>query len=146
MTKVRRLAELMKQYGLTKVHYEVEGTTIKLERESSNIPAAPAAYVPAVQPAAAAPAAAQPAEQASVSVEGTPVTSPLVGVVYTAREPGAEPFVAVGQSVKKGETICVIEAMKMFCDIAAPCDGTVLELLFENGDLAEFGQTLALIG
>ncbi|MDR0905008.1 MAG: acetyl-CoA carboxylase biotin carboxyl carrier protein subunit [Oscillospiraceae bacterium] len=137
MTEIRELADLMTAYGLTRLEYEKDGLRVALERGAS----APAA---AIAPAAVA-APAQTAETEPPTA-GTAVKAPLVGVVYGAREPGAEPFVTVGQAVKTGDTVCVIEAMKMFCEIAAPCDGTVLEVLFENGELAEFGATLLTIG
>ncbi|MDR0838114.1 MAG: acetyl-CoA carboxylase, biotin carboxyl carrier protein [Oscillospiraceae bacterium] len=128
MKEIRELADLMTECGLTRLEYERDGLRVALERGS----AAPVAAVAAT-------------EQPPQSV-GTAVTAPLVGIVYGSREPGAEPLAAVGQSVKKGDTVCVIEAMKMFCEVSAPCDGTVLAVLFENGALAEFGATLLTIG
>ena len=77
---------------------------------------------------------------------GEIITSPIVGVAYRAPEPGAAPFVSVGQTVKKGQKLCVIEAMKMFHDITAPRNGTILSILFEDGDLTEFGKPLFEIG
>ncbi len=73
------------------------------------------------------------------------VTAPLVGVFYEAPEPGAEPFARVGQKVKKGDTLCIIEAMKLFNEIESTCDGTVEEILAENGAMVEFGQSLFTI-
>ncbi len=70
------------------------------------------------------------------------VTAPLVGVFYAASEPGAEPFVRVGHPVKKGDTLCIIEAMKLFNEIESTCGGTVESVLVENGAMVEFGQPL----
>ena len=132
MTEVRQLAELMKDFGLTHAEYDKDGTRIVLDRT----PVATSALAPAAPIEAAAD---------TLSANESAVTAPIVGVVYSSREPGAAPFVTVGQSVKKGDTVCVIEAMKMFSDVEAPCDGTVTQVLFENGALAEFGQTLVVI-
>ena len=140
MTELREYAELMAEFGLTRLEYEKDGALIVLERQATAVAAAAAA-----PPVGAAPKSAAPHAVAASTVDGTHVTAPIVGTVYSAREPGAEPFVTVGQSVKKGETVCVIEAMKMFCEIAAPCDGTIAEICFENGELAEFGATLLTI-
>lgn len=139
MTELREYAELMAEFGLTRLEYEKDGALIVLERQATAAPSAAAVPHVATLPKAAA----QSLEPSRI--DGTHVTAPIVGTVYSAREPGAEPFVSVGQSVKKGETVCVIEAMKMFCEIAAPCDGTVAEICFENGELAEFGAVLLTI-
>ena len=138
MTEARQLAELMREFGLTRIEYDKDGTHIELERQ---VTVAAGATPSVVAVAAESPIVAVAAE----SIAGTAVAAPIVGVVYAAREPGAAPFVTVGQSVKKGDTVCVIEAMKMFCDVEASCDGTVAEVRFEDGALAEFGQTLVVI-
>jgi acetyl-CoA carboxylase biotin carboxyl carrier protein len=139
MTQLRELADLMREYGLTRLEYEKDGLRVALERGGGSTAIAPVAPVaPIAEPL-------RPEETAETPV-GTAVTAPLIGIVYGAREPGAEPFVVVGQSVKKGETVCVIEAMKVFCEIAAPRDGTVLEIFFGDGELAQFGATLMTIG
>ena len=140
MTELREYAELMAEFGLTRLEYEKDGALIVLERQTTV-----ATAVAATTPVAASQKTAAAHPVTASTVDGTHVTAPIVGTVYSAREPGAEPFVTVGQSVKKGETVCVIEAMKMFCEIAAPCDGTVAEICFENGELAEFGATLLTI-
>jgi len=76
----------------------------------------------------------------------TVVKAPLVGILYGAREPGAYPFVTPGQAVKKGDILCLIEAMKTFNEIKSPCGGIIEEILFSDGDLAEFGMPLFVIG
>ena len=74
------------------------------------------------------------------------VKSPIVGIVYQAKEPNSPPFVSVGQTVRQGDVLCLIEAMKMFSEIKAPCDGVVKEILFNDGGIAEFESTLMVIG
>lgn len=100
--------------------------------------AAPAAPAPAAQPAAA--------EPAEPKVEGTPLTSPMVGTFYRAPSPGAKPFVEVGDTVKKGQTVCIIEAMKLLNEVEAETDGVVKEICVENGQPVEYGQNLLIIG
>lgn len=100
--------------------------------------AAPAAPAPAAQPAAA--------EPAEPKVEGTPLTSPMVGTFYRAPSPGAKPFVEVGDTVKKGQTVCIIEAMKLLNEVEAETDGVVKEICVGNGQPVEYGQNLLIIG
>ena len=88
-------------------------------------------------------AAAEPAEP---KVEGTPLTSPMVGTFYRAPSPGAKPFVEVGDTVKKGQTVCIIEAMKLLNEVEAETDGVVKEICVENGQPVEYGQNLLIIG
>lgn len=97
---------------------------------------------PAMAAAPAAPAAAEvPAQEA-----GTPVKSPMVGTYYVASAPGAAPYVTVGASVKKGQTLCIIEAMKLLNEIEAETDGVVKQILVDNADPVEYGQVLFIIG
>ena len=97
---------------------------------------------PAMAAAPAAPAAAEvPAQEA-----GTPVNSPMVGTYYAASAPGAAPYVTVGASVKKGQTLCIIEAMKLLNEIEAETDGVVKQILVDNADPVEYGQVLFIIG
>lgn len=106
---------------------------------------APAA-APAAAPAPATSAAAAPAEAApAAAAAGHPVKSPMVGTFYRASSPGAEPFVEVGSTVKVGQTLCIIEAMKILNEIEAEVAGTVTQILVNNGDAVEFGQTLFVI-
>ena len=109
--------------------------------------AAPAAVVPAAAPAAAtapvAVAAPAPAAEApKAQAEGTTVKAPLVGTFYAASAPGEAPFVSVGDTVKKGQTLCVLEAMKMMSEVPAPCDCVILEILAKDGDLVGFDAPL----
>ncbi len=104
-------------------------------------PAVAAAPVVAAAPAVAASAPAAPAQEA-----GTPVKSPMVGTFYAASAPGAAPYVTVGTAVKKGQTLCIIEAMKLLNEIEAECDGVVKQILVENAEPVEYGQVLFIIG
>ena len=105
--------------------------------------AAPLAPVPA---AAAAPAAAPAEAPAAAPPAGHVVKSPMVGTFYRASAPGAAPFVDIGATVKQGETICIIEAMKLLNEIEADASGVIKEILVENGQPVEFGQPLFIIG
>ncbi len=105
--------------------------------------AAPLAPVPA---AAAAPAAAPAEAPAAAPPAGHVVKSPMVGTFYRASAPGAAPFVDIGATVKQGETICIIEAMKLLNEIDADASGTIKQILVENGQPVEFGQPLFIIG
>jgi acetyl-CoA carboxylase biotin carboxyl carrier protein len=106
--------------------------------------AAPAPMVAAAAPAAAAPAAAAPAPVAPVET-GHIVKSPMVGTFYRASSPNAKPFADVGQQIKEGEAICIIEAMKIMNEIEADKTGTITKILCENGQAVEFGQPLFVI-
>ena len=96
-------------------------------------------------PQAAAPAEAEVAADTDIFAEGDEVTSPLVGVAYLAQAPDKPAFVSVGDSVKKGQTLLIIEAMKVMNEVPAPCDGNVTEILVKNEDLVEFGKGLVRI-
>ena len=95
---------------------------------------------------AAAPAAAPSAPEAAEQAAGTPVKSPMVGTFYAASAPGAAPYVTVGASVKKGQTLCIIEAMKLLNEIEAECDGVIKQILVNNAEPVEYGQVLFIIG
>jgi acetyl-CoA carboxylase biotin carboxyl carrier protein len=94
---------------------------------------------------AAAPAQEVPAPAAAAAVTGHPVKSPMVGTFYRASSPGAKPFVEVGSTIKEGETICIIEAMKILNEIEADKSGTVTKILVDNGQAVEYGQPLYVI-
>ena len=153
--RLAEIADVMEDRGLTRVRVEEpDGTAVELERASTArpvavpmpIPSAMAAQVtaPTVAPAAPEPAAQTPA--AAPEPKGTEVTAPMVGVFYAAPAPGDEPFVHVGSKVKAGETLCIIEAMKVLNEVTAEADGEVLEIYAADGDLVEFGSCLMRIG
>ena len=141
---VRQLAELLDETKLTEIEVEDGSRKIRVARKA----AAVAGYAPA--PAAAplpAPTASLPGEtHAPAAVEsGTPAKSPMVGTVYLSAEPGSKPFASVGDTVTEGQTIVIIEAMKVMNAIPAPKAGTIKRVCVENGQPVEFDQTLVII-
>ena len=153
--RLAEIADVMEDRGLTRVRVEEpDGTAVELERASAAPPVAvpmpmPSAMAAPVAAPAVAPAAPEPAAQAPAAApepKGTEVTAPMVGVFYAAPAPGDEPFVHVGSKVKAGETLCIIEAMKVLNEVTAEADGEVLEICVADGDLVEFGSCLMRIG
>ena len=153
--RLAEIADVMEDRGLTRVRVEEpDGTAVELERASAAQPVAvpmpmPSAMAAQVAAPAVAPAAPEPAAQAPAATpepKGTEVTTPMVGVFYAAPAPGDEPFVRVGSKVKAGETLCIIEAMKVLNEVTAEADGEVLEICVADGDLVEFGSCLMRIG
>jgi acetyl-CoA carboxylase biotin carboxyl carrier protein len=141
---VRELAELLAETNLTEIEVVDGDRKIRLTRGGVMVQAAApvAAYAPAPQPVAAASAAAPAAPAA---VEGTAVKSPMVGTVYLAAEPGVPNFIEVGKAVKAGDTLVIIEAMKVMNPITAPCAGTVKAVLIDNAQPVEYDQPLVII-
>lgn len=153
--RLAEIADVMEDRGLTRVRVEEpDGTAVELERASAAqpvavpmpMPGAMAAPVAAPTVAPAAPELAAQAPTAAPEPKGTEVTAPMVGVFYAAPAPGDEPFVHVGSKVKAGETLCIIEAMKVLNEVTAEADGEVLEICVADGDLVEFGSCLMRIG
>ncbi len=137
---VRKLAKLLEETGLSEIEYAEGDRKIRCVGQHANVQvAAPVAMAAVAAPAAAALPAAAPA------VNGTPVPSPMVGTVYLASSPGAAPFVKVGDKVKQGDTLLIIEAMKVMNPIKAPKGGTVTAILAEDTKPVEFGETLVVI-
>jgi acetyl-CoA carboxylase biotin carboxyl carrier protein len=137
---VRELSALLKETGLTEIEIEHNGARIRVSRAAT----ATAAPAPAATQAAATVPAAAPAPSSGAAPGA--VTSPMVGTVYVSSEPGKPPFVSVGQEVKEGDTLFIVEAMKTMNAIPAPKSGTVKEVCVENGQPVEFGQTLLVLG
>jgi len=140
---VRELAELLGETGLTEIEVEDGDRRIRVAR---NIMAAAPQMMQAAAPAAAAPVAAAIAAPVSPPAEptGTPVKSPMVGTAFLSSEPGSAPFVSVGDSVKAGETLLIVEAMKVMNPIIAPAAGTIQAILVGNGDPVEYDQPLVI--
>ena len=140
---VRELAELLSANELTEIEVEDGDRKIKVRREAAPLIAA----APYAAPVSAAPApAAAPAAPAADEVPANAVKSPMVGTCFLSPEPGAAPFVAVGDSVKAGDTLLIIEAMKVMNPITAPSAGTVKQMLVSDGQPVEFDQPLMVIG
>jgi len=142
---VRELAQLLSDTGLSEIEVEDGERKIRVARQFTAAAPAPA-YAPA--PVAAAPAAAPSAApaEAPVAAPVDAVKSPMVGTVYLAAEPGAPNFADVGKAVKAGDTLLIVEAMKVMNPILAPKAGTIQAVLVENGQPVEFDQPLVVIG
>jgi acetyl-CoA carboxylase biotin carboxyl carrier protein len=146
--KVKKLIELLEESGIAELEINEGEESVRISRYSSS--PAPVSY--AAAPAAPAPAAAAPA--ATVAEEssdedslpsGHVVKSPMVGTYYSASSPGSRPFVSVGDSVTEGETVCIVEAMKILNQIEADVSGVVKAILVENAQPVEYGQPLMII-
>ena len=141
---VKELAELLSANELTEIEVEDGDRKIKVKREGAPVMAyAPAPAAPA--PAAAAPASAAAAEVAPAAAPVDAVMSPMVGTAYLSPEPGAKPFIAPGQSVKAGDTLLIIEAMKVMNPITAPKGGKIGQILIGDAQPVEFDQPLVVI-
>jgi acetyl-CoA carboxylase biotin carboxyl carrier protein len=139
---IRELAELLSDTGLTEIEVEHEGTRIRVARTVTIAASAPAA--PAY---AAAPAASTGAAAPAVSDANHPgaVHSPMVGTAFRAPEPGGRAYVEVGDQVRQGDTLLIVEAMKTMNQIPAPRSGKVVKILVEDGQPVEFGEPLLII-
>jgi acetyl-CoA carboxylase biotin carboxyl carrier protein len=148
---VRQLTDILNDTSLTEIEVERGELRIRVARELVAAPvmqyaaAAPVAHAPAAAPSAAAPVA-MPSDPATiVAKKGEEVKSPMVGTVYLQASPEAPPFIAVGDKVKKGQTLLIIEAMKTMNPIQAPRDGVVVEVLVGDAQPVEFGEPLVLL-
>lgn len=144
---VRELAELLNETGLTEIEVEDDDRKIRVSRGAVAVAApvhaaAPAPLAAAPAPVAAAPAAPEPAAGPDMK---NAVKSPMVGTCYLTPEPGAAPFITVGQAVKEGDTLLIVEAMKVMNPIIAPRAGTVTAILIETTQPVEFDQPLVVI-
>src|SRR3954469_5152565 len=138
---IRELALLLDETNLTEIEIERAGLRVRVARNISIAASLPPNYVPA----GASGAAAGPAPIADFAKHPGVVPSPMVGTVYWASEPGAKPFVEVGSRVTAGQTLVIIEAMKTMNQIPSPRDGTVTQILIEDGQPVEFGEPLVII-
>jgi acetyl-CoA carboxylase biotin carboxyl carrier protein len=144
--KVKKLIELLEESDIAEIEIHEGEESVRISRASS-LAAPMFAAPPGIQPAAmpaAAPAVAEPA--APREPEGHIIRSPMVGTFYRAPSPGAKPFVVEGQAVSTGETLCIIEAMKILNQIESDKSGKVLEILVENGQPVEYNEPLFVIG
>jgi acetyl-CoA carboxylase biotin carboxyl carrier protein len=150
LRKLKTLIDLVSESNVSELEItEAEGK-VRIVKSVPMNAAAPVTYAMAPSAQAAAPAAplqdaAVPAVAAPAVVEGHTVTSPMVGTFYRASSPGAKPFVEVGDTIKEGETICIVEAMKILNEIEADKTGTVTRILVDNGEAVEYGQPLYII-
>jgi len=139
LDEIRKLAELMQEFDLESLSVKEDDFEVELARPSHQrslfLPAATNADLTVELPAAEAPPV----------LDGKTVTSPIVGVFYSASAPGAEPFLSIGQTVAQGDVLCIVEAMKMMNEITADFGGEVLQILAKDGDIVECGQPLFLL-
>jgi len=137
--KVKKLIELLEESGIAELEIKEGEESVRISRQTSTV-------APVAAPLAAAPlAAAPPAAIATEEVSGHQVKSPMVGTFYEAASPTSGPFVTTGQQVGVGDTLCIIEAMKMMNQIEADKAGTIRSILVENGSPVEFDQVLFVI-
>ena len=142
---IQELSKLLDETGLTEIEIEQEGTRIRVAR--GGVAPAATVVVPAKPITAAAPQPVGESASASIDPAKHPgvVTSPMVGTAYASPEPGAKPFIEIGSKVKAGDTLLIVEAMKTMNQIPAPRGGTVIQVLFDDGQPVEFGEPLVII-
>lgn len=145
--KVKKLIELLDESGIAEIEITEGEDSVRISRYSNQAPAPVAAVAAApVAPAAVAPVAAPVAATvAEMEEDGHAVTAPMVGTFYSAPSPGSAEFVQVGDRVNVGDTLCIVEAMKMMNPIEAEVSGTIKSIRAQNGDPVEYGQTLFMI-
>jgi acetyl-CoA carboxylase biotin carboxyl carrier protein len=149
--KVKKLIELLDESGIAEIEITEGEDAVRISRYPTGAAAAPApVYMPApAAPQAPAPASAapQPAEAVAAQPEedGFRVTAPMVGTFYASSSPGAAPYVQVGDQISEGDTLCIIEAMKMMNQIEADVSGVIKSIRVQNGEPVEYGQTLFVI-
>ncbi len=145
--KVKKLIELLEESGIAEIEIHEGEESVRISRASQNAAPVYAAPAPVAPPptAAAAPAATAPEESVSALPSGHQVTSPIVGTLYRSSSPTAKAFVEVGSSVNVGDTLCIIEAMKIMNQIEADKGGVIKAILAENGEPVEYGQPLFII-
>ena len=147
--KVKKLIELLEESNINEIEIKEGEESVRISRGGATVvsaaPQVVAAPAPVAAPAAAAPAAAPAAEAPAAPSTANAVVSPMVGTFYRAPSPSASPFIEVGQSVKAGDVICIVEAMKMMNQIEADRSGVVEAILVEDGQPVEFDQPLVVI-
>jgi len=144
LRKIKKLIELLEESNLAELEIHEGEESVRLSRPAAGPAVAQAAPVPAAAPAAPAPEPAAESDQEKME-DGEIVRSPMVGTFYDRPNPDADPFVQEGQSVNRGDTLCLIEAMKMFNQIESEFAGTVVSVLVESGQPVEFDQPLFVI-
>jgi acetyl-CoA carboxylase biotin carboxyl carrier protein len=148
--KVKKLIELLEESGISEIEISEGEESVRISRYPKpgtvTMTQAPIAAPPApAAPAAVVPAAGAAAEAPPPAIRGQQVTAPMVGTFYSGPAPGSKPFVEIGTEVKPGDTLCVIEAMKMMNQIESEYAGRIVSILVENGSPVEFGQPLFVI-
>jgi len=142
--KVKKLMELLEESGMSEIEIKEGEESVKISRYG-NFPAPSQSFVQQQGPASLPPVTSTQVIANESSTIGQPLTSPMVGTYYSAPSPTAKPFVTVGQQVKQGDTIGIVEAMKIMNQIEAEQSGTVLQILVKDGEAVEFGQPLIIV-
>ncbi|MDB4038038.1 acetyl-CoA carboxylase biotin carboxyl carrier protein [Candidatus Thioglobus sp.] len=142
--KVKKLMELLEESGMSEIEIKEGEESVKISRYG-NSPAPSHSFVQQQAPTSLPPVVAAPAIVDEPSTVGQSLTSPMVGTYYSAPSPTAKPFVTIGQHVKQGDTIGIVEAMKIMNQIEAEKSGTVLQILVKDGEAVEFGQPLIIV-
>jgi acetyl-CoA carboxylase biotin carboxyl carrier protein len=164
LDEIKQLVEFIKSHDLSEFELEQDGVKIRIKGGSNHHPVVAVPHIPAAMPIIAAPIAAAPAVGAAAATPGGAgavaagsnaaegdgselaiVKSPIVGTFYRAAEPGAKPFVSVGDTVRKGQVLCIIEAMKLMNEIDSEYDGEVTNIYVENGQAVQYGERLFAI-
>jgi acetyl-CoA carboxylase biotin carboxyl carrier protein len=143
LRKLKKLIDLVQESGIAELEITEGEEKVRIVKGGQVSTVAASAAAPVGAPAQAAPATAPPA---AAEAEGHVVKAPMVGTFYRSPSPDAKPFVEVGHAVKEGDTICIIEAMKLMNEIEADASGTVKAILVENGQPVEYGQPLFILG
>jgi acetyl-CoA carboxylase biotin carboxyl carrier protein len=144
--KVKKLIELLDESGIAEIEITEGEDSVRISRYSQNAPAVMAAPAPMAAPVAVTAAAAAPAAAAEEPEEtGFQVEAPMVGTFYGSSSPGSAPYVQVGDRVNEGDTLCIIEAMKMMNQIEADVGGVIKSIRLQDGEPVEYGQTLFVI-
>ena len=142
--KVKKLMELLEESGMSEIEIKEGEESVKISRYG-NSPAPSHSFVQQQAPTSLPPVVAAPVIADQPSTVGQSLTSPMVGTYYSAPSPTAKPFVTIGQHVKQGDTIGIVEAMKIMNQIEAEQSGTVLQILVKDGEAVEFGQPLIIV-
>jgi acetyl-CoA carboxylase biotin carboxyl carrier protein len=146
LRKLKKLIDLVQESGIAELEITEGEEKVKIVKGGALSAAAPAVMAPMAAEQRSAPAAAAPAAEAEPAApEGHVVKAPMVGTFYRSPSPDAKAFVEVGHTVKEGDTICIIEAMKLMNEIEADASGTVKAILVENGQPVEYGQPLFIL-
>lgn len=148
LRKLKKLIDLVEESGITELEVTEGEEKVRIVKHGAMAPHQPTYMMPQAAPLALATAAAPvlAVESKADLPEGQVIKSPMVGTFYRSASPGSDPFVEVGSAVKSGDTLCIVEAMKLLNEIESECAGTVKAILIENGQPVEFGEPLFIIG
>ncbi len=148
LRKLKKLIDLVEESGITELEVTEGEEKVRIVKHA-NVAPQQTYMMPPAAPAAAPLAATAPAAEVpekSTLPEGQVITSPMVGTFYRSASPGSDPFVEIGSAVKSGDTLCIVEAMKLLNEIESDCSGTVKAILVENGQPVEYGEPLFIVG